>query len=212
MLRSLSRSSGDKELNDWMKALRAVLVINGSYFSRYGTPITPVLSAGVLSGPGTYDAEHGAFVASDSSAEIRDLARDAWKTAFQGATDALVSYPLLLAIDGKSRAKPDPYWLANRSFIAQDAAGELVFGTTMDAFFSLDRLAEFLRTAPLGLKIVLNLDGGHVACQGIALNGYERNFCGDWQTEMQNGTLKLLKRVLGTRRSALPIVISAIPR
>src|SRR5215813_14030666 len=31
-------SAGDKELGDWMQELGAAFVINGSYFSRYGTP------------------------------------------------------------------------------------------------------------------------------------------------------------------------------
>jgi hypothetical protein len=48
-----NRASGDRDSLDWMKELGAVLVINGSYFTRYGTPATPLLSARVLSGPGT---------------------------------------------------------------------------------------------------------------------------------------------------------------
>jgi hypothetical protein len=54
-------------------------------------------------------------------------------------------------------------------------------GTTVDAFFSLGRLATFLRTASLGLKLALNLDGGPVACQGIALFGFHRESCGRFE-------------------------------
>jgi hypothetical protein len=39
----------------------------------------------------------------------------------------------------------------------------VIFGTTADAFFSFDRLAAFLRAAPLDIRIALNLDGGPVA-------------------------------------------------
>ena len=56
--------AGNKELSDWMTDLAAVFVINGSYYSPRGTPDTPLLSAGVLSGPADYEARHGAFVAS----------------------------------------------------------------------------------------------------------------------------------------------------
>ena len=56
-------SPGDKELSDWMRELRPAMVINGSYFTRYGVPDTPLISAGVRWGPDSYDARHGAFVA-----------------------------------------------------------------------------------------------------------------------------------------------------
>ena len=69
-----NRPSGDRDSLDWMRELGAVLVINGSYFTRYGTPATPLISDRALSGPADYDARHGAFVASASFVGIRDLA------------------------------------------------------------------------------------------------------------------------------------------
>ena len=101
-----------------------------------------------------------------------------WREAFHGADHAMVSYPLLIGADGQSRSKGDARWLANRSFVGQDGAGRIVLGTTKDAFFSLDRLAAFLRAAPLDLKLALNLDGGPIACQAIALKDFRRDFCG----------------------------------
>ncbi len=71
----------------------------------------------------------------------------------------MVSYPMLIGSDGKGRADASK-WLANRSFVAQDVDGYIVLGTTVDAFFSLDKLADFLRQSPLKLKTALNLDGG----------------------------------------------------
>lgn len=204
--------AGDRETEDWVKQLGAAVVINGSYFSRYGTPDTPILSAGALSGPQTYDARHGAFVASASSAGIRDLQQIGWPDAFRNADDAMVSYPLLLGADGSSRSNGDERWLANRSFIAQDQDGRIVLGTTVDAFFSLNRLAVFLRQAPLGLKLALNLDGGPVACQAIAWKDYRRDFCGAWETTVQDGQIKLLKPLFGGRRWGLPIVLAVLPK
>ena len=87
-------------------------------------------------------------------------------------------------------------------------SGRIVLGTTADAFFSLGRLAEFLRRAPLYLASVLNLDGGPVACQGIALGDYRRDFCGDWEFAMRDGDMQLLQPILGTRRWGLPIVLA----
>jgi hypothetical protein len=203
--------AGNRELGDWMQQLGAALVINGSYFSRHGVPTTPFLSNGVELGPVDYVSQHGAFVASDTAA-IHDLAAETWQTAFQGAEDALVSYPLLLGDDGASRAGADTRWLANRSFVAQDRAGRIVLGTTHDAFFSLARLADFLRSAPLDLTRALNLDGGPVACQGIALGEYRRDFCGKWEFRMDGDQPMLLTGLVGTRRWALPVVVAVLPR
>jgi hypothetical protein len=134
-----NRPRGDRDAIDWMRELGAVLIINGSYFSRYGTPATPLLSARTLSGPSDYDARHGAFVASASFTGIRDLAHLRWREAFRRADDALVSYPLLIGAEGQSRSKGDARWLANRSFVAEDTDGRILLGTTTDALSSSAR-------------------------------------------------------------------------
>jgi hypothetical protein len=207
-----TRASRDRDALDWMKHLGAVLVINGSYFSRYGTAATPLLSARILSGPADYDARHGAFVASPSFVGIRDLAHQHWREAFHGADHAMVSYPLLIGADGKSRSKGDARWLANRSFVGQDSTGRIVLGTTRDAFFSLDRLAAFLRVAPLDLKLALNLDGGPIACQAVDLKDFRRDACGEWEMATDGDELRLLKPLFGKRRWGLPIVLAVVPR
>jgi hypothetical protein len=207
-----NRPGGDRDSLDWMRALGAVLVINGSYYTRYGTPATPLLSARVLSGPKDYDAKHGAFVVSASFVGIRDLAGGSWQEVFRGADHAMVSYPLLVAADGSSRSKGDARWLANRSFVGQDGDGRIILGTTRDAFFSLDRLAAFLRAAPLGLKLALNLDGGPIACQAIALKDFRRDFCGQWEMASDNDGLRLLKPLFGARRWGLPIALVVAPK
>jgi Phosphodiester glycosidase len=118
----------------------------------------------------------------------------------------------MLVQQGDAKVTADPRWLANRSFVGQDASGHIIIGTSKDAFFSLDRLAVFLRDAPLGLTMALNLDGGPVACQGISIAGYGRAFCGGWETHAENGEIKLLPPLVGTRRWGLPNVIAVIPR
>ena len=189
-----------------MADLEAVLVINGSYYSHRGIPDTPILSAGGQLGPRDYDARHVAFVESNSSTAIHDLAAKSWQAVFAGAHDAMVSYPLLLAADGSNRVTADNRWLANRSLVGEDDAGRTVLGTTTDAFFALDRLAAFLHAAPLWLTIALNLDGGPLACHGVSLGVYRRHFCGQWGTQTQGSDLRLLGWRLGTW--ALPIVLA----
>jgi len=202
-------SSGDKNLDQWMAALGASLVVNGSYYSRYGTPDTPFLSNGVLLGPSEYDAKGGAFVSSPTFTGIRDLSHVDWKAAFGGANDAMVSYPLLLANGATHVARPSE-WLANRSFVGQDETGWIIIGTTRDAFFSLDRLAHFLRDTSLRLTLALNLDGGPVACQGISLNGYERRTNGHWELQVNGQHAKLLTWPYGT--VAMPVVLAVFPK
>lgn len=203
--------AGHRDLGDWMKILNAKLVVNGSYFARDGYPDTPFLVDGVASGPQNYQASHGAFVTSDASTGIRDLQQIDWRDAFRQARSGMVSYPLLVG-PGPSRVKGDYRWLANRTFVGEDSDGRIVIGTTKDAFFSLERLAEFLRQAPLDLKLALNLDGGPVACQGIAVGQFRRDFCGDWESKFEDGQLKLLRNMVGTRRWGLPIVLAVVPK
>jgi len=203
--------AGNRKLDDWMRELGAALVINGSYFSRSGEPDTPLVSAGVQLGPRHYVANHGAFVASVHATRIRDLAAEDWHIALNGAEDAMVSYPLLVTSDGTRRVKADWRWLANRSFVGQDAAGRIVLGTTTDAFFSLERLADFLRAAPLGLVLALNLDGGPVASQGIALNGFTRKTCGRFELAAQDDRLSLLYDA-DARCRDMPIALAVLPK
>jgi hypothetical protein len=172
----LHNEPAGKELGDWMGSLGAALVINGSYFSRRGTPDTPHVIDGTSVGPADYDARHGAFVVTDEGASIRDLRDGEWQEALRGSRHGMVSYPLLLASDGANRVDADRRWLANRSFVGQDRLGRIILGTTADAFFSLEALAQFLRAAPLDLTLALNLDGGPVACQAISLAGFRRDF------------------------------------
>jgi uncharacterized protein YigE (DUF2233 family) len=200
---------GDKDLDQWMAQTSAALIVNGSYYARDGKPDTPFLSDGSQLGPRDYDAKAGAFVASPGFTGIRDLAHEDWQAAFKGAENAMVSYPLLVA-DGATHVPAVSRWLANRSFVGQDGAGHIIIGTTTDAFFSLDRLAHFLRDAPLGLTTVLNLDGGPVASQGIALGGFDRRTYGRWEAQVDGNQAQMLTWPYGT--VAMPVVLAVYPR
>ncbi len=209
----LTAPAGNVDLGDWVKDRRPSVVVNGSYFDAKGYPDTPLKSRGVAQGPSQYTATHGVFAArADGRVSIEDLRQQPWQPIVSGATDAMVSYPLLLSPDGSTRVRSDARWLANRSFVAKDRSGRIVIGTTKEAFFSLERLGLHLRQAPLDLAIVLNLDGGPLACQAVRAPGFERDFCGDWETQTSGENIILLKRVIGQRRWALPIVLAVFPR
>lgn len=204
--------SGSREPADWLAATGASFLINGSYFERDGKPSTPMLSGGLLAGPRDYDARHGAFLADPAKPAIVDLANSKWQDAFAGLREASVSYPILIDDNGNSRAKGDDRWLANRSFVGEDRDGRIVFGTTKDAFLSLNRFGPLLAASPLDLKRALNLDGGPLACQGIAVPGQGRDFCGQWETAFRDNQLTLLRPLIGNRRWGLAMVITASPR
>lgn len=212
--RAMTAPAGDRDLDAWLAATRPAVIVNGSAHTARGMPGTPVLSDGRQYGPLSYQASHGAFVAGSSGASLRDLVQEPWQQAATGATQAIVSFPLLIGADGKTRTqRADRRWLANRSFIGQDSQGRVIVGTTKDAFFSLDRLAEFLMQAPLDLKLALNLNGGPLACQAVvAADKVVRNVCGSFETRVQGEDIKLLGRLFGSSRWPLPVVLTAFPR
>jgi len=202
-----------RELGDWMKVTGAVMIVNGSYFARDGKPATPVISRGRAMGPTAYGTKHGAFVVSANGTSVQDLARRRWQEAFRGASEAMVSFPMLIGADGKSRAhKSDPARVANRSFIGQDGKGSIIVGTTKSAYFSLDRFADFLASAGLDLKRALNLDGGPPACQAVAIGTFKRSVCSNSETFSDAGQLRVLGQLFGQRPWGLPIVLAAFPR
>jgi Phosphodiester glycosidase len=206
----LQEPSGKKHLEDWMRDTGAELIVNASYYDRAGKPATPVVDQGVVSGPPDYQSQHGAFVVKTSQGDIRDLRIENWQDLFDHAEAGLVSYPLLVAPDGTKRTVASQ-WLANRSFIGVDSQGRVLIGTTQSAFFSLDRLAGFLKAAIPDLKAALNLDGGPVASQAIAVGDVRRKFHGRWELQAQNGTGRLLP-ISVFMTAPMPIVIAVFKR
>jgi len=205
--------SGAKGIDEWEAALpRALLIVNASYYDPKGRPDTPVVSERTPLGPTAYDARAGAFGARAGRAGIVDLSNRDWKDAFAHAENAMVSYPLLVSEKGKPRVKRHSRWLANRSFVAQTRDGRIVIGTTRDAFFSLDRLADFLATAPLDIKTGLNRDGGPIACQSIRAGRYHRKFYARWEAQVEDDTARLLRGPFANATWAMPMVLSVEPR
>ena len=202
-----------RELGDWMKVTGAVMIVNGSFFDKDGQPATPVVSRGRTLGPKRYGTKHGAFVVLPNGPAVLDLGHTRWQQAFRGATEAMVSFPMLIGADGRSRAhNSNPGLLANRSFIGQDSGGRIIIGTTNAAYFSLDRFADFLADAGLDLQRALNLDGGPPACQGVAIGSFKRTICANAETSSDAGQLRVLGQLFGQRPWGLPIVLAVFPK
>ena len=92
------------------------------------------------------------------------------------------------------------------------AAGRVIIGTTKAAYFSLDRFAEFLADAKLGLTRALNLDGGPPACQAVAIGTFRRSVCSNSETSSDAGQLRVLGQLFGQRPWGLPIVLAVFPK
>jgi len=202
-------ADGTRGLDEWERALpKAVLIVNGSYYDAKGKPDTPFITEGEILGPRSYDAKAGAFVAGKNTAGIRDLSQQGWQEAFAGAANAMVSYPLLIGDDGQTRVPVKSRWLANRTFVGQDRLGRIVIGTTKEAFFSLERLAEFLQNTPLELTVALNLDGGPIACQSVRLNDFHRKLYARWEAQVNGNQVRLLRWRFPDATLAMPVVLT----
>lgn len=197
-----------RDVEAWQKKLGAEVVINGSYYAADGFPLTPVRSDSVSYGPFEYEANHGAVVFSSGHAEVIDLQGKDWRQILARYPHALISYPLLLDEHGQSRVQDHEGWIANRSFVSQDQAGLILLGTTSRGFFSLRKLAGFLKSAPLDLRIALNLDGGPLACQAVRAGKFSRTVYGEWELQPGRRAPRILKQGR-TRHWGLPIVIAA---
>ncbi len=205
------KSRKPNNIGQWEKALPdAALIVNGAYFDPKNRAATPFIVGGEAQGPGDYDAQAGAFVATNTGTTVVDL-RDGsgWQAAFTGAHDAMVSYPLLVGSDGQTHVNRKSRWLANRTFVAQDGQGRIVVGSTKEAFFSLDREAEFIKTALPELKVVLNLDGGPVACQSVRAGSVHRLHVARWEAQEDHHRIKLINLPVG--QSEMPVALVATP-
>ncbi len=200
---------GKTGIDEWEKKLpEKIFITNGSYYDVKGKPDTPFISRNQYLGPKEYNAKAGAFVVKNGKAEIIDLRNKDWKQELTGASNAMVSYPLLIGEDGQTHVNVKSKWLANRTFVAIDNEGYVVIGNTKDAFFSLSSLAEFLKTSNLGLKIALNLDGGPIACNSLRIgNVHEKNYA-KWEAQVDGNDVRLLTWPRKEATWAMPVVIT----
>ena len=203
--------SGTRIAEDWQHELDAAVVVNGSFFGDDFVPLTPLRTSGRPAGPDSYQSTHGVFVANGSHVEILDLKdRDVFQ-AIGKFPEAMVSYPLLIDANGENRAVESKVWLASRNFVALDASGRVVLGTTETGFFTIHRLGEFLKASPLGLRCALNFDGGPLVSQVVHAGQFSRAFHG--KAEISNGSdvLRVFWHEHFGRSWTLPIVLVAVP-
>ena len=204
---------GAKDIDQWEAALSpdgtrgTVLIVNGSYFGLKGEADTPFISMGARLGPGAYDAKAGVWVTNASGTHVVDLTGRDWRAVVENAENAMVSYPLLVGEDGRNNVRTKSNWLANRTFVAEDRQGRIIVGSTKDAFFSLDRLANFLLESDLELKTALNLDGGPIAGLSVRSGNHHRKHYAKWEAQVADGKVSLLQAPLDVPWG-MPVVLT----
>ena len=201
--------TASRTAEDWQRELGAAVVVSGSYFGDSFAPLTPIRISGRPAGPSTYESTHGAFVVKGENAAVIDLQKRDVIQAIADYPEAIVSYPLLIDPEGVNRAVESKEWLASRNFVGIDTSGRVIFGTTETGFFTLHRLGDFLKAAPLGLRVALNFDGGPLVSHVVRAGGFARDFHG--KAEMSNGAdvLRAFWHAHLERPWTLPIVVTA---
>jgi hypothetical protein len=102
-------------------------------------------------------------------------------------------------------------WLANRTFVAEDKGGRIIVGSTKAGFFSLGRLAAFLKAAPLDIRTALNLDGGPIACRMEHVGGFHREVHATVEAQPHDATIGVLRWPLN-QDWGLPVVLAVEPK
>jgi hypothetical protein len=205
-------TTASRTAEDWQRELGAAVVVNGSYFGGADhAPLTPLRASGRSLGPAGYQSAHGAFVSDGERVDILDLKGKDVFEAIHAFPDAMVSYPLLMDSAGENRAVESKVWLASRNFAGIDGEGRVILGTTETGFFTLRRLGEFLKASPLGLRKVLNFDGGPLVSQVVRAGDFKRNFHG--MAEMTDGAdvLRAFWHAHCESHWTLPVVLVALP-
>lgn len=201
--------TGSRTAEGWLADTQAAVVVNGSYFGQDFTPLTPLRIRGNNAGPSSYESSHGALVINGSRVDIIDLKDRDVHAVLAAWPDAMVSYPLLIDPQGRNRATENRHWLAARNFVAIDHAGRVVLGTTETGFFTIYRLGEFLRQAPLDLRVALNLDGGPLVSQVVQEGDFSRHFHGKAEISNGNDLLRVFWHSHSDANWTLPIVLTA---
>lgn len=199
-----------QSLTDWQEEVKAPVVFNASYFDAQGRPVGLIFVDGQPLGPNHNSRIRGMFVAEPGGispdlprATILDLKgthidpeKFPWKQGVQ-------SFPLLLDYKGRLRVKESGK-KSYRTVIAADRNGNILVFNTAGDFFTLYKMAQFLKASAFDIDSALNLDGGTEAQLYIKTNDFEYYSPPSWQTRLGN--------ILDHQRFLLPTVIGVFPR
>jgi uncharacterized protein YigE (DUF2233 family) len=199
-----------QSLTTWQEEINAPVVFNASYFDAQGQPVGLILVDGQPLGPLHNRRMRGMFVAEPRGispdlprATILDLKgvtidpkKFPWKQGVQ-------SFPLLLDYKGQVRVKESGK-KSYRTVIAADRNGNILVFNSAGDFFTLHKMAQFLKASAFDIDSALNLDGGSEAQLYIKTDDFEYYSPPSWQSRLGN--------ILDHQRFLLPTVIGVFPR
>jgi hypothetical protein len=151
-----------KTLQAWQAQTKAVIVMNGGYYSidneRY-FPDGLTIVNGQASGRSFNRG--GMLAIQPSGAELRWLEERPYNPN-ERIQAALQSFPILVRPGGELGYGPEKESHANarRTVIGQDKNGRILLMVAPQGYFTLHRLSAYLTESDLNLDMAVNLDGG----------------------------------------------------
>ena len=151
-----------KSLEAWQKETKALMVVNGGFYSVKNESYFPdglTIVNGKASGR-SYNGFGGMLAINQSWAELRWLAQKPYD-AYELLQAALQSFPILVQPGGGLGfgAERENNVSARRTVIGQDKDGRILFIVAPQGN-SLHQLSVYLTESDLNLDIAINLDGG----------------------------------------------------
>ena len=158
--------SNPMSVSDWAQKEHAFAIINGGYFDQDDNSTALVVSNGQAHG-NSYSGFGGMLsVNGQGHVSLRSLSEQPYDPNEQ-LEQATQSSPMLM-INGKRTQFQADASSKQRSIVAQDNQGRLLFIVSPSPAFSLDELADLVASSDLSIKNALNLDGG--ASTGLYMN------------------------------------------
>jgi uncharacterized protein YigE (DUF2233 family) len=146
-------------LQTWFEERRALVAINGGFFTEENRATALLVSDGVASGA-SYQGFGGMLtVGPDGAVSILAL-RDTPYDPAMPLAQAVQSFPMLVFPGGIAAPVEEDGQRARRTVVALDQAGRVLLAVFPTSALSLRELAEWLAASDLGVERALNLDGG----------------------------------------------------
>jgi hypothetical protein len=166
-----------RTIEDWQKHTKAFAMTNSAQYMAdpYYMPCALIICDGKQKGPKSNASVRGMLVAEPGKGNLpkADLLDFEYDRFVPGSyTQGVQHWPILLDRQGKIKVKKTG-WQANRTIVAKDFTGNILFITTEGSFFTLYNLGLFLKESNArpdkGLRIhtAMNLDGGSEANMAI---------------------------------------------
>jgi len=157
-----------RTIEEWQKFTGASGMVNSAQYMAdpFYMPCAPIICDGKWKGPKSNASVRGMLVAEPLKsglprADLLDFGFDHYAegTYAQGVQH----WPILLDRTGNIKVKKSG-WQANRTIVAKDTKGKIIFLTTEGSYFTLYNLAVFLKeNQALNVHTAMNLDGGSEA-------------------------------------------------